>query len=82
MGTVYEEEKDYFVFVVSKVVGYELTAKDDYTIDVKVVRTENTDSASVNVELEITEDIDGLFALETEQVSFEAGSSEAYARII
>jgi hypothetical protein len=83
IGTLYEPDGSYVAFSSSIVVDNFLTPDNDYSVSVQIVRSDLSESAtSATVELEMTEDIDGLFELESSTVSFESGSGVAYVKII
>lgn len=83
IGTTYEPEADYVAFLSPTVVGVELTADNNYSVLCKIVRSNLSESQTVaTVSLEITDLIDGVFELESNTVTFEAGKPEAYVKIV
>lgn len=82
IGTIYEPDGPYVAFSSSVVVDNFLTADNNYSVNVQVVRSDASSSATVGIELEITDDIHGLFELETNSITFNEGESIAYAKVI
>lgn len=82
IGVLYEPGGPYVAFSSSIVVNNFLTAENNYSVTVQIVRSDNTSSETVGVSLEITEDIDGVFALESNTVTFNAGENVAYVKVI
>ncbi len=82
IGILYESGDSYVAFSSSIVVGNLLTADNNYSVSVQIVRSNNSTSQTVGVSLEMTEDIDGLFALESNTVTFNEGESIAYVKVI
>ena len=82
MGTLYEPEAPYVAFSSPVVSGNVLSAENDYTVSVQVVRSDLSGTATANVSLEMNENIEGVFDLESNAVTFEDGKSSAYLKIV
>ena len=82
IGAIYEPEGPYFAFSTSVVPQNFLTAENNYSVSVQVVRSDLSGSATANVSLEINDDIDGVFGLQSSTVTFSEGQGIAYAKIV
>ena len=74
-AALYQPEKTIVSFLSDRVVGMEIAANNNYTIDCKIIRTNDEGDLTVPVKLEITDDIDGLFELASSNVTFKAGET-------
>lgn len=81
IGELYEIDA-YVAFSSSIVVNNLLTAANNYSVDVQVVRTAATGSETVGISLEPNDNIDGIFQLESNTVTFNDGETVAYAKIV
>jgi hypothetical protein len=82
MGTIYEPDAPYVAFSSPVVSGNVLSAENDYTVNVQVVRSNLTAATTASVQLEMNEDIEGVFQLESSRVTFDEGKGIAYANIV
>jgi hypothetical protein len=81
-GTLYEPDKPYVAFSSPVVSGNILSSENDYSVHVQIVRSDLSSAATANVELEMNEDIEGVFELESSSVTFDDGKGIAYANIV
>jgi hypothetical protein len=82
MGTLYEPDGPYVAFSSPVVSGNVLSAENDYSVNVQVVRSDLSAATTTSVELEMNEDIEGVFDLESSSVTFDEGKGIAYANIV
>ncbi|MBW6534719.1 MAG: hypothetical protein K0B11_06895 [Mariniphaga sp.] len=82
MGTVYEPDAPYVAFSAPVVSGNILSAENEYSVKVQVVRSDLSSAATANVELEMNDDIEGVFELESSSITFDEGKGIAYANIV
>lgn len=82
IGTIYEPEAPYVAFTSSVVPGNELTSENNYSVSVQIVRSNASAPTTADVVLEMNDDIDGVFELESSTVTFEDGKNVAYAKIV
>jgi len=82
IGTLYEPEAPYVAFSSPIVSENVLSADNNFSVSVQIVRSDLTTATTANVTLEMNDDIDGVFALESNAVTFENGAGEAYAKIV
>jgi hypothetical protein len=82
LGTIYEPETSYVAFSSSIVPENILSAENNFSVSVQIVRSDLTVATTANVELEMNEDIVGVFTLESNSVTFEDGKGAAYVKII
>lgn len=82
MGTIYEPENSYVAFSSSVVPENILSAENNFSVNVQIVRSDLTSASTANVELEMNSDIDGVFALENNSVTFQDGEGVAYVKIV
>ena len=82
MGTLYEPNGPYVAFSAPVVSGNVLSAENDYSVNVQVVRSDLSAATTTSVELEMNEDIEGVFDLESSSVTFDEGKGIAYANIV
>jgi hypothetical protein len=82
MRTVYEPDAPYVAFSSPVVSGNVLSAENDFSVIVQVVRSDVSGSATATVSLEMNENIEGVFDLESNTVTFEDGKSSAYLKIV
>ena len=82
MGTLYEPDAPYVAFSAPVVSGNVLSAEKDYSVNVQLVRSDLTAATTASVELEMNEDIEGVFDLESSSVTFDEGKGIAYANIV
>ncbi len=82
MGTLYEPESPYVSFSSSVVSGNVLSTENGFSVNVQLVRSDLSTAASAEVALEMNEDIEGVFDLESTTVSFEEGKGKAYVKIV
>ena len=81
IGTLYEPGGSYFAFSSSVVPDNTLSADNNYSVMVQIVRSDLSGTATADVSLEMNDNIDGVFALESSSVSFADGEGIAYAKI-
>ena len=81
IGELYETDA-YVAFSSSIVVNNLLTAENNYSVNVQVVRTDGTGTETVGISLEPNDNIDGVFELESNTVTFNDGETVAYAKIV
>ncbi|MDX8338746.1 hypothetical protein SLH46_06110 [Draconibacterium sp. IB214405] len=81
IGELYETDA-YVAFSSSIVVDNLLTAENNYSVSVQVVRTDGTGTETVSITLEPNDNIDGVFELESNTVTFNDGETVAYAKIV
>lgn len=82
LGTLYEPEAPYVAFSSPVVSGNVLSAENNYSVNVQLVRSDLSAAATANVELEMNEDIEGVFDLESNTVTFEDGKGTAYVKVV
>jgi hypothetical protein len=82
LGTLYEPEAPYVAFSSPVVSGNVLSAENDYSVNVQLVRSNLSGSATATVSLEMNEIIEGVFDLESTTVTFEDGKGTAYVKIV
>jgi hypothetical protein len=82
LGTLYEPEAPYVAFSSPVVSGNVLSAENDYSVNVQLVRSDLSAATTANVELEMNENIEGVFDLESNTVTFEDGKGTAYLKIV
>lgn len=81
IGELYETDA-YVAFSSSIVVDNLLTAENNYSVNVQVVRTNAAGNETVGISLESNDNIDGIFELESNTVTFSDGETVAYAKIV
>lgn len=81
IGTIYEPGNAYVAFSTSVVPDNILSAENNYSVRVQIVRSDLTGSGTANVELEMNDDIQDVFALESNTVTFQDGEGTTYAVI-
>jgi hypothetical protein len=82
LGTLYEPEAPYVAFSSPVVSGNVLSAENDYSVNVQLVRSDLSAATTASVELEMNENIEGVFDLESNTVTFEDGKGTAYLKIV
>lgn len=82
MGTIYEPEITYVAFRTSVVPENILSAEHNFSVSVQIVRSDASTPTTAEVTLEMNDDIDGVFALESNTVTFADGEQIAYAKIV
>lgn len=82
IGTVYEPEKSYVAFSSPVVAENALSADNNFSVNVQIVRSDLNEATTAEVELEMNDDIEGVFALQSGTVTFNTGEGKAYAKII
>ena len=82
MGTLYEPEAPYVAFSSPVVSGNVLSAENDFSVNVQLVRSHLSGSATATVSLEMNANIQGVFELESNTVTFEDGKGTAYLKIV
>ncbi len=82
IGTIYEPDNAYVAFSSSIVPENVLSADDNYSVSVQIVRSDLSASTTANITLEMNDDIEGVFALESNTVTFEDGEGTATAKIV
>ncbi|WP_167615363.1 hypothetical protein [Maribellus sediminis] len=82
IGTIYEPDGPYVSFATSVVPDNVLSADNNFSVNCVLVRSDLKGSATANIELEMNADIDGVFALENNSVTFEDGKGTAYVKIV
>jgi hypothetical protein len=82
IGTLYEPEGPYVAFSSPVVSGNVLSAENDFSVNVQLVRSDLSGSATATVSLEMNEIIEGVFDLESTTVTFEDGKGTAYVKIV
>ncbi len=82
IGTLYEPDAPYVAFSSPVVSGNVLSAENDFSVNVQLVRSHLSGSATATVSLEMNEIIEGVFDLESTTVTFEDGKGKAYVKIV
>jgi hypothetical protein len=82
IGTLYEPEVPYVAFSSSIVPENILSADNNYSVTVQIVRSDLSTATTANVSLEMNDNIEGVFDLESSSVTFENGKGEAYIKIV
>lgn len=82
LGTIYEPEYPYVAFSASVVPENILSADNNFSVNVQIVRSNLTVATTATVELEMNDNIDGVFNLENNNITFEDGKGEAYVKIV
>lgn len=82
IGTVYEPEKSYVAFSSPVVAENPLSAENNFSVSVQIVRSDLNEATTATVELAMNDDIEGVFALQSATVTFNAGEGKAYAKIV
>ncbi len=82
VSTIYEPGSPYVAFSSPVVSENILSAENGFSINVQVVRSELSAPATATISLEMNENIEGVFALESNTVTFAEGEGTAYVKII
>jgi len=82
MGTLYEPEIPYVAFGSPVVSGNVLSAENNFSVNVQLVRSHLSGTATAIVSLQMNENIEGVFDLENSTVTFEDGKGTAYVKIV
>ena len=82
IGTLYEPENAYVAFSSPVVSDNVLSASNNYSVHVQIVRSDLTAPTTATVSLEMNDNTNGKFALESNSVTFESGKGEAYINIV
>ena len=82
IGTIYEPEAPYVAFSSPIVPENILSAGNNYSVSVQIVRSDLSTATTANVSLEMNDNIEGVFELESSSVTFENGKGEAYIKIV
>jgi hypothetical protein len=82
LGTLYVPDAPYVAFSSPVVSGNVLSAENDFSVSVQLVRSSLSGSAAATIFLEMNENIEGVFELESNTVTFEEGEGTAYAKIV
>lgn len=82
MGTLYEPDVPYVAFSSPVVSGNVLSAENDFSVNVQLVRSNLSGPATATVSLEMNANIEGVFDLESTTVTFEDGKGTAYVKIV
>lgn len=82
IGTIYEPGAPYLAFSTEVVPENILSAETNYSVNVQLVRSDNSGTETANIELEMNDDIQGVFNLESNSVTFQDGEYVAYAKIV
>ncbi|MCK3683250.1 hypothetical protein [Maribellus sp. YY47] len=82
IGEIYKPEAPYVAFASSVVPQNFLSADNDYSVMVQIVRSDLSGSTTANISLEMNDDIEGVFDLESATVTFTDGQAKAYAKIV
>lgn len=81
MGALYEPDGPYVAFSSSVVTNNVLSAENNFSVSVQIVRSDVSVATTATVELEMNDDINGVFALESNTVTFEEGKGAANVKI-
>ncbi|QIA09370.1 hypothetical protein [Draconibacterium halophilum] len=79
---MYEPEMSYVAFSSSIVPENILSAENNYSVSVQIARSNIDEQTSAQVSLEMNDNIEGLFGLESTSVTFAEGEGKAYAKIV
>jgi len=82
IGTLYEPSSPYVAFSSPVVSENVLSAENAYSVSCQIVRSDLNAATTANIVLEMNDNIEGVFALESNTVTFENGKGIAYAKII
>ena len=82
IGTIYEPGNPYVSFATSVVPDNVLSADNNFSVSCVLTRSDLSSSMTATVELEMNADIEGIFALESNSITFEDGNGTAYAKIV
>ncbi len=82
IGTIYEPGNSYVAFSSPVVAENFLSAENNFSVSVQIVRSNLEEPTTANVSLEMNSDIEGVFALESNTVTFNVGEGKAYAKIV
>jgi hypothetical protein len=82
IGTIYEPGNSYVAFSSPVVAENLLSADNNFSVSVQIVRSNLEESTTAEVSLEMNSDIEGIFGLESNSVTFDAGEGKAYAKIV
>ena len=82
MGAIYEPGNVYVAFSSPVVPENILSAEGNFSVNVQIVRSVATMPTTAEVVLEMNDDIEGVFALESNTVTFGDGEEIAYVKII
>lgn len=82
IGTLYETENVYVAFSSDAVPGNVLSAANNFSVKCQIVRSDVNTPTTATVELEMNDDINGVFTLENTSINFEDGKREAYVTIV
>ncbi|AHW61578.1 hypothetical protein SAMN05444285_11778 [Draconibacterium orientale] len=81
IGELYETDA-YVAFSTEIVPANILTAENNYSVNVQIARSNLNAPTTAQVSLEMNENIEGVFDLESTSVSFAEGEGTAYAKIV
>lgn len=81
-GALYEPEAPYVGFSTPVVSENVLSAEDNYSVSVQIVRSDLEGTATAEVSLEMNDNIEGVFELESNTATFEDGEGKAYVKIV
>ena len=82
MGTIYEPENAYVAFSSPIVSDNVLSAENNYSVSVQIVRSDLTTPTTATVSLEMNDNINGVFDLESNSITFNNGEGKAYVKIV
>ena len=82
IGSLYEPESPYIAFSSPVVSENILSTENNFSVRVQVVRSDLSTPTTGEVSLEMNDNINGVFALESNTVTFEDGKGEAYVKIV
>ena len=82
IGTLYEPETSYVAFSTEIVPENILSAENNYSVNVQITRSDLNMPTTAQVSLEMNDNINGVFGLESTSVSFAEGEGKAYAKIV
>lgn len=82
IGTIYDPGAPYVAFSTEVVPENILSAENNFSVNVQLVRSELSGTETAEVQLEMNDDIAGVFELESNTVTFEDGEGISYAKIV
>lgn len=82
IGTIYDPGAPYVAFSTEVVAENILSAENNFSVNVQLVRSDLSGTETAEVQLEMNENVDGVFDLESTTVTFQDGEAEAYVKVV
>lgn len=82
IGTIYDPGAPYVAFSTEVVAENILSAENNFSVNVQLVRSDLSGTETAEVQLEMNENVDGVFDLESNTVTFQDGEAKAYVKVV